>query len=149
MNQAKNSTILVALDPSSDHDRSEFFDMIETEAETHDARLVFLSVVPELFMSTATDQGGLIASMKSHAQHQQSSILDARWPELGADRRLVRYGPVAGEIIDTAAEIGANLIIIHARRPGVASYALGSVASRVVNHARASVLVVRVTEDMA
>lgn len=142
--QTNPRTILVALDASSDHDRRAFFDLIDSEAKLHGARLVFLTVVPELFMSTSTDPEGLVASMTRHAAHQQVAILSERWPDLDESARLVRYGPVAGEIIDAAEEIGAGLIVIHARRPGVASYALGSVASRVVNHAPASVLVVRI-----
>lgn len=133
--------ILVPLDSSSEHNRSRFFDIVQQQAQTAGASIVFLTVVPELFMST--DPEGMIATMIGHAAREQSLILADRWPDLPADQRLVRYGPVAGTIIDASEEIGADLIVMRARRPGVASYALGSVASRVVNHAQASVLVIR------
>lgn len=135
--------ILVPLDSSSKHDRSRFFDILEQQARAGGASIVFLTVVPELFMSTVTDPDGMIDTMIRHAAHEQNLILADRWPDTSASQRLVRYGPVAGTIIDTSADIGADLIVMHARRPGVASYALGSVASRVVNHASASVLVIR------
>ncbi|MDB6180794.1 universal stress protein [Paracoccus fistulariae] len=135
--------ILVPLDSSSEHNRSRFFDFVEQQALSGDASIVFLTVVPELFMSTVTDPEGMIETMIKHATHEQAAMLSQRWPDLPSDQRLVRYGPVAGTIIDTAEEISADLIVMRARRPGVASYALGSVASRVVNHAQASVLVIR------
>lgn len=135
--------ILVPLDSSSEHNRSRFFDIVEQQAESGDTSIVFLTVVPELFMSTTTDPEGMIRTMIGHAKREQDQILNERWPESPNSQRLVRYGPVAGTIIDTCAEIGADLIVMGARRPGVASYALGSVASRVVNHAQASVLVIR------
>lgn len=132
-------TILVPLDVNSDHDRSRLFDLAEAEARMIGGRLVFLAVVPELYLSTTTDPESLVAGMKSQAARRLEAIVATRWPDADSAPRLVRYGPVAGEIIDAAGDTGAELIMIRARRPGVATYALGSVASRVVNHAGASV----------
>lgn len=139
----KPLTVLVPLDTASDHDRTHLFDVTEGQARLLEARLTFLSVVPELYLSTSTDPEGVIATMTAHAQRVQAGLLDARWPDPVVVPRLVRYGPVAGTIIQVAREVGAALIVMHARRPGITSYALGSVASRVVNHAHASVHVVR------
>ena len=135
--------ILVPLDVNSDHDRSRIFDLAEAEARMIGGRLVFLAVVPELYLATTTDPESLVAGMMDQAARRLEAAVAARWPDPESAPRLVRYGPVAGEIIDAAEETGAELIMIRARRPGVASYALGSVASRVVNHAGASVYVVR------
>lgn len=136
-------TILVPLDVSADSDRSALFDLARQMAEMHDARLVFLTVVPELYLPTATDPQSVIAAVTNQATRQLRSALADRWPDPGAIRALVRYGPVSGTIIETARELGADLILMHACRAGIASYALGSVASRVVNHADASVYVLR------
>ncbi|MBU3028898.1 universal stress protein [Paracoccus marinaquae] len=136
-------TVLVTLDPASEHDRTHLFDIAEGHAAMLGARLVFLSVVPEIYLSTSTDPEGVIAGMTAHAEREQARLLEGRWPDAGAAPRLVRYGPVAGTIIEVAKEVGAQLIVMHARRPGIATYALGSVASRVANHAEASVLVIR------
>jgi universal stress protein F len=56
---------------------------------------------------------------------------------------LVRVGSPAREIIATADELSADLIIIASHRPNLSNYLLGSTADRVVRHAHCSVLVDR------
>jgi nucleotide-binding universal stress UspA family protein len=46
-------------------------------------------------------------------------------------------------ILETAKEIGADLIVIASHRPGLQDYFLGSTAARVVRHAECAVLVDR------
>ena len=79
--------------------------------------------------------------MEAHAKSELDAMVAAS-PLAGAETRVV-YGPVSRMILETAREVGATMILMHAQRPGPAAYALGSVASRVTNHATASVLVVR------
>jgi nucleotide-binding universal stress UspA family protein len=53
-----------------------------------------------------------------------------------------RAGDPAGELLAAATEVGADLIVVGSRgRTGLARLVLGSVARRVVQHAKASVLV--------
>ncbi|MBJ3764595.1 universal stress protein [Maribius pontilimi] len=134
------NTVLLTVDVSADHDRTELFSEAARLGETG-ARIVVLTVVPEMYLATATDPTGTVAKMEEHAKAQLESVI-AKSQLAGSETR-VGYGPVAGVILDVAEEIGADKILIHARRPGPASYALGSVASRVANHAKASVLVIR------
>jgi nucleotide-binding universal stress UspA family protein len=56
---------------------------------------------------------------------------------------IVRQGPASREILETARDIHADLIVIASHDPGIADYLLGSVAARVVRHAHCSVMVVR------
>ena len=56
---------------------------------------------------------------------------------------LVKVGSPAREIIATADELGADLVIIASHRPNISNYLLGSTADRVVRHAGCSVLVDR------
>jgi nucleotide-binding universal stress UspA family protein len=56
---------------------------------------------------------------------------------------VVRQGGVYHEIIEEAAGIGADLIVMSSHRPAMRSYFLGSNAGHVVRYARCSVLVVR------
>lgn len=136
-------TVLVPLDVSTEHDRELVFALAEKMARVHDARLAFLAVVPEVYLATTTDPEGLIEQMKERSAKLLHALVARRVPEGVRAETLVRYGPVSGAIIDTAKELDAGLILIHARRPGIANYALGSVASRVANHAPCSVYVVR------
>lgn len=55
----------------------------------------------------------------------------------------VRNGSSYREIIESAKEHKADLIIINSHQPGLKDYLLGSTASQVVRHSPTSVLVVR------
>lgn len=55
----------------------------------------------------------------------------------------VRQGGVYHEILEEAAAVEADLIVMSSHRPAVKTYFLGSNAGNVVRYARCSVLVVR------
>jgi nucleotide-binding universal stress UspA family protein len=55
----------------------------------------------------------------------------------------VRHGEVYPEILNTAEDIGADLIVLGAHKPDVTDYLLGTTASRVARHAKCSVFLVR------
>ncbi len=56
---------------------------------------------------------------------------------------VVRQGGIYHEILEAAADIGADLIVMTSHRPSMQSYFLGSNAGHVVRYAKCSVLVVR------
>lgn len=55
----------------------------------------------------------------------------------------VRFGHASPEILSAADENNADAIIIASHRPGFEDYLLGSTASRVVRHAKCSVVIIR------
>lgn len=55
----------------------------------------------------------------------------------------VRKGPAGPQIIATAEERHADLVMIASHKPGLRDYFIGSTAARVVRHASCSVLIVR------
>ncbi len=55
----------------------------------------------------------------------------------------VRQGGIYHEILEEAAEINADLIVMTSHRPAMRTYFLGSNAGHVVRYAKCSVLVVR------
>lgn len=57
--------------------------------------------------------------------------------------RYVETGGVYAGVLAVAERIGADLIVLAAHRPAMRDFLLGTNASRVVRHARCSVLVVR------
>lgn len=67
--------------------------------------------------------------------------------ESGIERRrisvVVRQGGIYHEVLEEAADIGADLIVMTSHRPSMQSYFLGSNAGHVVRYAKCSVLVVR------
>ena len=60
---------------------------------------------------------------------------------------VICEGQPATEILEYASEIKADLIVLQSHDPNITTYFLGSVASRVVRHARCSVHVVRQPES--
>lgn len=55
----------------------------------------------------------------------------------------IRNGAAAGQILQSAEDNGADLIMIASHRPGLSDYFIGSTAARVVRHAQCSVLISR------
>lgn len=55
----------------------------------------------------------------------------------------VRLGSIYSEVLDEAAQWGADLIVVGSHRPSMATYLLGSNATTIVRHAKSAVLVVR------
>ena len=63
---------------------------------------------------------------------------------IGIDAEIVvRFGKPSPVIMDEAESIGADLIILASHKPGLQDYFIGSTASRVVRHAKCSVLIDR------
>lgn len=58
-------------------------------------------------------------------------------------QHVVKHGRVYEEIIMTAKELSADLIVMSARHPELSDYLLGPNAARVARHADQSVLIVR------
>jgi len=54
-----------------------------------------------------------------------------------------RFGPAYAGVIEEAQEWNADLIVVSAHQPTMATYLLGSNAKKIVRHAHCSVLVVR------
>lgn len=83
------------------------------------------------------------------AQQRQSSeeALDIVARESGIDpariSTVVRQGGIYHEILEEAAAIKADLIVMTSHRPAMKTYFLGSNAGHVVRYAKCSVLVVR------
>ncbi|MGY6695188.1 MAG: universal stress protein [Roseinatronobacter sp.] len=55
----------------------------------------------------------------------------------------VRHGAASGQILQSAEDSGADLIMIASHKPGLRDYFIGSTAARVIRHAQCSVLVER------
>jgi nucleotide-binding universal stress UspA family protein len=63
--------------------------------------------------------------------------------EKGRVSGVVRQGGIYHEVLEDAAAINADLIVMTSHRPAMRTYFLGSNAGHVVRYARCSVLVVR------
>jgi nucleotide-binding universal stress UspA family protein len=111
-----------------------------------DARVHLLHVlgitelgVPELGVAlTSTMMQSIVASGEKQLDREVAARPGAKI------ETLLRSGDVRAEILHTAAQVGAELVVLgtHGRR-GVGRAVLGSVAEHVLRHARCPVLIIR------
>jgi nucleotide-binding universal stress UspA family protein len=111
-------------------------------------QLFVLHVVPPVqtaspgFLVGEVDVDKLLA----HADTELAKVLSEA--DVGAARRRVKFGDPATEIVDVAAEIDADAIVIPSRgKTGLRRWMIGSVAERVVRRARCPVLVLPIIDD--
>lgn len=139
-------TILVPIDVAETKAGAAALQLVQDLAKAHDGKIVLLNVVEQV--------PGYVAAQLPKGYHEQAlAHADARLKEIAAAQGLagsaevvVREGHPSTEILETAKEIGAGMIVIASHDPGLADYLLGSVASRVVRHAHCSVPVARKLE---
>lgn len=136
--------ILVAIDIARGSGNDECIKTAQDIARTMDGEVVLLHVLEPIphYVVPSMPSGVL----GKHLQEAKDAVR-----ELGARHGCtaveVREGRPASEILDYAAEIKADLILLNSHDPGMADYFLGSVAGRVVRRAHCSVYVVRHPEN--
>jgi nucleotide-binding universal stress UspA family protein len=136
-------TVVVATDFSDGSDEA-LTQAIELAKQTG-ATLDILHVVEfgaEVFpygLSSFADRGGLIA----YIDRELSRRVDVAAAAGVTARTRLREGSAAHEILEHAREVGADLVVVGSHgRTGLAHALLGSVAERVVRHARCPVLTI-------
>jgi nucleotide-binding universal stress UspA family protein len=114
-------------------------------ARTFGARLHVLTVVHEveaiLQAKTATLGYEVIVA---HLENRLAALIrrvDAS--DLDPSILVAHGASIYAEILGVAEEAGADLVVVGSHRPAMKDYLLGTNASRVVRHARCSVLVAR------
>jgi nucleotide-binding universal stress UspA family protein len=83
--------------------------------------------------------------VQQRASSEEALTIVARESGIEAARisSVVRQGGIYHEILEEAASIKADLIVMTSHRPAMRTYFLGSNAGHVVRYAKCSVLVVR------
>ncbi len=121
-------------------------------ARDNAARLACVYVIdPTPFMglgdANAYGYGAYMQAAKqagSQALAKASTLCQQATPAIEPSQHLVEHTPTATGIIDTAKELGADLIVLGSHgRSGLQRLMMGSVASKVVAHAPLPVLVTR------
>ncbi len=105
-----------------------------------------LSVVPELHLTeiSPVDQERLREALERETVKNLEKVKQAAALKKVPIKTLVRQGNAADEIIGAARKLRVGLVVIGSHgRHGVERFLLGSVSSKVVEHARRPVLVVK------
>ena len=107
------------------------------------ARVALVHVVPDsLLVLRAQWSGPAVRHILDGARTRLARLADD-CAEGGEVETHVTSGSVYGGILEVAERCGADLIVLASHRPEMKDYLLGANASRVVRHARCSVMVVR------
>lgn len=136
--------ILVAIDIARGSGNDACIKTAQDIARTMDAEVILLHVLEPIphYVVPSMPSGFL----HKHMQEAKEEIRKLA-EQHGCADVAVREGRPASEILDYAADIKADLIVLNSHNPGVAEYLLGSVANRVVRRAHCSVYVVRNPEE--
>ena len=106
-----------------------------------EGKIVLVSVVASVpHYIEAELPTNLMESSKKHAYEKLTAI--AKKEGLKSEVKI-RTGHAANEILETAQNCNADLIIVASHRPGLSDYFLGSTAARIVRHAQCPVLIDR------
>ncbi len=111
----------------------------------YDAKMFALTVVPDMGMPIVADYFPADAGDKivADAENLLHELVDAHIPDDIDVQHLVAQGSIYRRILRMAEKVEADLIIMPAHRIKLQDYLLGTNTSKVVRHARCSVLVLR------
>lgn len=133
------NTILVPTDFA--HEDQTIQSLKQAEKLAGNGRIVLLHVVDQIPAYALIELPDNVAvDQIKHAREELQKI--AKEAGVHADVE-VRKGRSYNQIIQSADEINADLILINSHRPGLKDYLLGSTAAKVVRHAQCAVLVER------
>jgi universal stress protein A len=148
----KSQTILVPVEDFSDLTKKALHYAIPF-ARQMNARIIFLHVLPVASMPAwkydwVTHDRLFDAQEQLNSEHQLAGFANEAFPTDVPVKIEVRYGAPAKNIVNTANELGADLIIMSTHDySGWIRMLIGSVASKVVRWAPCPVLVVREHEN--
>lgn len=108
-----------------------------------DGDITLVHVMPEIPAIVATHlPEGAADDAKAHAEEELKTIARQHSAAMTI-QTLVRIGNPHYGILEAADENHSDLIVIASHQPALSDYLLGSVAAKVVRHARCSVHVIR------
>lgn len=117
-------------------------------AQTLDAQLSVISVIPELSCSTVGFPENYCETVNNAFAKECKELLDKACAVL-ADKGIraqpiLEFGHPAGKILEAAETLGADMIVLGSRGThGIERFLLGSVSSKVAAHAKCDVLIAR------
>ncbi len=136
-------TVLIAVDLDQPSSWATALPTAVALCRCFEAKLTLVTVVsgPELALEAQWSPIAL-RKMLDTARSRLASLADTATslPEVSC---LVESGSIYRGVLAAAERIAADLIVMASHRPEMKDYLLGANASRVVRHARCSVLVVR------
>ncbi|MEM2925302.1 MAG: universal stress protein [Methanocellales archaeon] len=127
----------------SDNSRKAFTKAAEL-AEKFESEVIIISVIPREIKMVIIQAELLNGSIFAETEKMVAELeLDLKARGLKAKGKMV-FGDVASEILKACEEEGCDLIVVGSKGLGkVDRFLIGSIASKVIEHAKVPVLVVR------
>ena len=137
------SRILVAVDLDEPSSWQKPISTALALADCFGAKLALAYVVPDRVLMLQAQWS--VSSVRAIMEDARIKLMKvARDHALGRGvEEIVRSGPVYAGLIEAGETFEADLIVLSSHRPEMKDYLLGANASRVVRHAKCSVMVVR------
>lgn len=114
-------------------------------AEKFGSSVTVISVVPELYLTELreVDRIRILETLTEEAKKTMENI-KTKTAGFKPVRTIIKQGNPAEEILETAKKIKADLIVTGSHgRHGAQKFLLGSVSSKIVDHAPCAVLIVK------
>jgi len=114
-------------------------------AEKFGSSVTVISVVPELYLTELMemDRIRILETLTDEAKKTMDRI-KTKTAGFKPVRTIIKQGNPAEEVLDTAKKIKADLIVTGSHgRHGAQRFLLGSVSSKIIDHAECAVLVVK------
>lgn len=114
-------------------------------AETFGSSVTVVSVIPELYLTELMemDRARIMDTMTKETRKMMEKI-KAKSKQVKSLKTVIKQGDPADEILNTAEKMKADVIITGSHgRHGAQRFLLGSVSSKIVDHAGCDVLVVK------
>jgi nucleotide-binding universal stress UspA family protein len=135
--------ILIAHDGSKSSDRA-LKRGLEI-AERFDSTVTVITVIPSLYLTELmeVDRERIMQALSEDAQEMMAKI-KAGPKNVRSLKTVIRQGSPADEILKAAEKMKADIIVTGSHgRHGAQKFLLGSVSSKVIDHATCNVLVVK------
>ena len=139
--------ILLAVDDSKFSDAA--LDALIAQVSPQATEVLVLHVVEPITLSSPPQMSSTYAPELELGVKEGQELVEREVQKLRAAgfkaHGAVETGDIRAKILDAAAELGANLIVLGSHgRKGVQRFLLGSVAENVARHAQCSVEIVRI-----
>jgi len=133
------NNILIPIAPDHEYDLSEVLEVARA-VSAEGAKITALTVIENIpaYVSTQLPIGLIEENRSNIASSLQAELIS----EPGVEAVAV-IGHSATTILEKAADMAVDCIVMTSHRPGLTDYFLGSTAARVVRHAQCSVHIVR------
>lgn len=137
--------ILVPVDLSDKHSWRKSIPTAIRLAETFEARLNVVTVVPGFALPIVGQYfpDDFEPKLKEQASAQLKAFCKEQIPDALPCKRIIAEGKIYQEIIRAAEAVKADLIVMGSHHPELSDFLIGPNAQKVVHHAQCSVMVVR------